>query len=166
VLRGAATTELEVRFRPLLVGACDATLKLECPELGLHEWGLKLAGAAVNPERGLAFSVPLGGRGAQAFRFTHYLQERAEYRCYFRSAAAGSGGGGGGGGAGGGAGGSSVGFDAPATVVAPAAAGPGGVCGGAAPRGALGAAGSLTARGHIKLVEVNPRRLVRTARTA
>mgnify|MGYP001811241453 CR=1 FL=1 len=68
VLKGGATMELDVRYRPLLVGAADATLRLECPELGLYEWGLRLAGTAVNPERGLAFSVPLGGREAQVFR--------------------------------------------------------------------------------------------------
>lgn len=69
VLKAGATTELEVRYRPLLVGAADAALRLECAELGLYEWGLRLAGTAVNPERGLAFSVPLGGREAQVFRW-------------------------------------------------------------------------------------------------
>jgi len=140
-LRAGATTELEVRHRPLLVGATDAALRLESPELGLYEWGLRLAGTAVNPERALTFSVPLGGREAQVFRFTHFLAERTEYRVGFRSttgATGGSGGGaaggggrrssvaadGGGGGKGEGAGG--AGFDAVAAITAPPATGPGG----------------------------------------
>ena len=65
VLKASATTELEVRHRPLLVGAGDAALRLECPELGLYEWALKLAGAPVAPERGLVFAAPLGGRDTQ-----------------------------------------------------------------------------------------------------
>lgn len=51
-------------------------------------------------------------------RFTHFLQEKAEYRCSFKSTE-------GGGGGRGSEGLSSAGFDAPSTVVAPAATGPG-----------------------------------------
>lgn len=76
ILKSSATTELELRYRPLLVGNSEATLKLESPELGLYEWALRLGGTAINPERSLAFSVPLGGRETQVFRFTHFLQVR------------------------------------------------------------------------------------------
>lgn len=65
VLPPQATTSLEVRFRPLLVGSSDATLKLDSTELGLYEWKLKLTGAATIPERPLVFSVPLGTREVQ-----------------------------------------------------------------------------------------------------
>lgn len=61
------TTELEVRHRPLVVGNWEGSLKLESVELGLYEWGLKLAGAPVAPERGLVFAVPLGGRDVQVW---------------------------------------------------------------------------------------------------
>jgi hydrocephalus-inducing protein len=133
VLRARATTELEVRHRPLLVGSSEGAVRLECAELGCYEWGLRLAGTAVNPERSLAFSAPLGGRDTQPLRFTHFLGDRAEYRCGFKSAAAAGAagrqrGGGGGGGdveGGNGSGGTGAGFDAPTTVVAPAATGPG-----------------------------------------
>jgi hypothetical protein len=122
------------------VGACEGTLRLDSPELGAFEWSLRLAGTAVGPERGLAFSVALGGRETRVFRFTHFLPEKAEYRCSLKSAAGGGGGGGGGdggstrgrsaggGGEGGGGGGGAAaasGFDVPATVVALGAAGPG-----------------------------------------
>ena len=138
VLRASATTELEVRHRPLLVGASEGALRLECRELGAYEWALRLAGTAVGPERGLAFAVPLGGRETQLFRFTHFAPERAEYRCAFAGGGGGGGAAGAGAGAGAGAAGSSgrrssaagadsgdapgagaAGFDAPPVVVAP-----------------------------------------------
>lgn len=65
VLPPGVTTPLEVRFRPLLVGSSDATLKLDSTELGLYEWKLKLTGAPTIPEKPLAFSVPLGTREVQ-----------------------------------------------------------------------------------------------------
>jgi hydrocephalus-inducing protein len=54
-----------VGYRPLLVSASEATLQIESPELGLFEWGLKLAGLSTNPERSLTFNVPLGSRETQ-----------------------------------------------------------------------------------------------------
>jgi hydrocephalus-inducing protein len=68
VLAANSTMALEVRFRPLLVGSSDAVLRLDSPELGLHEWRLKLTGAPTNPGRSLAFSVPLGTRDTQVRR--------------------------------------------------------------------------------------------------
>lgn len=85
VLRANASTDVEVRYRPLVVGASEATLKLESAELGLFEWGLRLAGTPTNPERSLGFNVPLGGRETQVFRFTHWLDEKADYKVSFKS---------------------------------------------------------------------------------
>lgn len=65
MLAAGSTTPLEVRFRPLLVGASEAVLRLDSPELGLYEWRLRLTGAPTNPGRSLAFSVPLGTRDTQ-----------------------------------------------------------------------------------------------------
>ncbi|EFJ42226.1 hypothetical protein VOLCADRAFT_67248 [Volvox carteri f. nagariensis] len=85
LLRAGSTTEIEVRYRPLVVGHSEALFRLDSPELGLFEWALKLAGTPTNPERSLAFNVPLGGRETQIFRFTHWLDERAEYKVSFKS---------------------------------------------------------------------------------
>ncbi|KAG2489301.1 hypothetical protein HYH03_012133 [Edaphochlamys debaryana] len=85
VIKGGATAEVEVRYRPLVVGSSEATLKLECPELGVFEWGLRLAGTPTNLERALVFNVPLGGRETQIFRFTHWLDEKADYKVSFKS---------------------------------------------------------------------------------
>lgn len=65
VLPPGVTTPVEVRFRPLLVGSSENTLKLDSTELGLYEWKLKLTGAPTIPERPLAFNVPLGTREVQ-----------------------------------------------------------------------------------------------------
>lgn len=65
VLPPGVTTPLEVRFRPLLVGSSEASLKLDSTELGLYEWKLKLTGAPTIPEKPLTFSVPLGNREVQ-----------------------------------------------------------------------------------------------------
>ncbi|WIA13448.1 hypothetical protein OEZ85_007028 [Tetradesmus obliquus] len=117
VLAAGSTTPLEVRFRPLLVGASEAVLCLDSPELGLYEWRLRLTGAPTNPGRSLAFGVPLGTRDTQVFRFTHWLPEKTDYKCSFKSSGSTT------------SGGnllSSSGFDVPVTVTAPAA-GPTGV---------------------------------------
>lgn len=111
-----------VSYRPLLVGEQEGSLKIESPELGVYEWGLKLVGVATNPEKALAFSVPLGGRETQVFRFTHFLEDKADYKISFASqaaAAAAAGVGKGGKGAAGGVGGSA--FEAGAQVSAPPA---------------------------------------------
>lgn len=68
VLPPKVTTPLEVRFRPLLLGSSEASLKLDSAELGLYEWKLKLTGAPTMPERPLTFSVPLGTREVQVRR--------------------------------------------------------------------------------------------------
>jgi hypothetical protein len=65
VLSPGVTTSLDIRFRPLLVGSSEASLRLDSTELGLYEWKLKLTGAPTIPERPLTFSVPLGTREVQ-----------------------------------------------------------------------------------------------------
>jgi hydrocephalus-inducing protein len=82
VLPPDSVTPVTVSFRPLLVGEAEATLKLECPELGVYEWGLKLRGASTPPEKAITFNVPLGVREAQTFRFMHYLEEKADYKVW------------------------------------------------------------------------------------
>ena len=90
-----SVVQVEVAYRPLLVSeATDASLKLESAELGLFEWGLRLAGLSTNPERSLAYSVPLGSRETQVFRFNHWLNDKADYKCSFRGTEGGGGGGG------------------------------------------------------------------------
>ena len=71
VLAANTTTSLEVCYRPLLVGSSEAKLLLESPELGQYEWGLRITGAAGNPERSLGFSVPLGMRETQVGNWQH-----------------------------------------------------------------------------------------------
>lgn len=73
VLPPLSTTALDVHFRPLLVGSSDASLRLDSAELGSYEWALRLTGASTNPERSLAFSVPLGTRDTHVR--AHVLQE-------------------------------------------------------------------------------------------
>ncbi len=80
-----SVAQVEVGYRPLLVSESEATLKIDSPELGLYEWGLKLAGISTNPERSLAFNVPLGSRETQVFRFTHWLEDKADYKCTFKA---------------------------------------------------------------------------------
>ncbi len=65
VLRAGSTSEVEVQYRPLLVGPSEGSLKLESAELGVFEWVLKLVGVATNQERTIGFSVPLGSRETQ-----------------------------------------------------------------------------------------------------
>jgi hypothetical protein len=65
VLAAGSSTTMEVCFRPLLVGTTDASLRLDSQELGQYEWKMKLTGVPTNPERSLAFNVPLGSRDTQ-----------------------------------------------------------------------------------------------------
>ena len=77
--------QVEVAYRPLIVSEpADAVLRIESAELGLFEWKLKLAGLSTNPERSLAYNVPLGSRETQVFRFTHWLDDKADYKCSFK----------------------------------------------------------------------------------
>lgn len=84
-LPARGSVDVEVKFRPLVVGPAEASLKLECTELGLFEWTLKLAGLPTAPERPLAFSCALGSKETQAFRFTHWLEDKADYKVAFKS---------------------------------------------------------------------------------
>jgi hydrocephalus-inducing protein len=80
VLPPYSVTPITVSYRPLLVGEAEAALKLECPELGAYEWGLKLRGASTPPEKAITFNAPLGVRETHVFRFMHYLEEKADYK--------------------------------------------------------------------------------------
>ena len=67
VLRANSMTDVDVRYRPLLVGSSTAQLRLECAELGVYDWQLQLLGVQTNPERTLTFNVPLGSRETQVW---------------------------------------------------------------------------------------------------
>ncbi|KAK9824158.1 hypothetical protein WJX72_008157 [[Myrmecia] bisecta] len=85
VLKPKAATDIEVAYRPLLVGESTVMLRLTSKELGSYEYSLKLKGALTGPERSLTFSVPLGSSETQTYRFMHWLGEKAEYKCAFRN---------------------------------------------------------------------------------
>lgn len=68
LLKGNSSVDIDIKYRPLNVGEASASLKMECPELGLYEYGLRLAGLPTNSERSMTFNAPLGSREAQVFR--------------------------------------------------------------------------------------------------
>ena len=77
---------VDVTYRPVVVESIeDATLTLSCEALGAYPYALRLSSTPAGPERGLAFSVPLGSRETKAMKFTHYLDEKAEYACAFQT---------------------------------------------------------------------------------
>eukprot|EP00798_Chlamydomonas_sp_ICE-L_P006741 gene6741-3411_t len=84
-LKAKSLTSVEVSYRPLLVTESEAPLVLESPELGEFKWQCKLIGLATNPERSMTFNVPLGGSEAQTFRFTHWTEDKPEYKCTFKN---------------------------------------------------------------------------------
>lgn len=65
VLPANETLELEVPYRPLLVGEAEASLKLSSKALGGYEYLLKLRGTAAGPEGNLTINVPLGSSETQ-----------------------------------------------------------------------------------------------------
>ena len=81
--------QVEVTYRPLLVGESKGSVTLESPELGIFKWDTELQGVPTPPENGLTFSIPLGGSDTQVFRFTHWLGDKADYKCSFRGGGAG-----------------------------------------------------------------------------
>lgn len=87
-LAAKSTTDVTVSYRPLLVGSKDARLTLSSKELGVYEYSLKLQGMDVIPERSVGFSVPLGARDTQVYRFTHWSDQACVYTCSFASGAA------------------------------------------------------------------------------
>ncbi|CAD7699389.1 unnamed protein product [Ostreobium quekettii] len=84
-LKPAGVCEVQLAYRPLLVAEKKAALVLKCEELGVYEYELSLKGVPAGPEQSLSFSVPLGSQETQMFRFTHWLNSKVEYKCYFRS---------------------------------------------------------------------------------
>lgn len=79
-LAPGTTTHIPLSFRPLLVASEDAVLQIDGGEVGPYEWPLKLAGLSTNPDKALMFTVPLGGRDTQVYRFTHWLEDKADYK--------------------------------------------------------------------------------------
>ena len=65
VLPANDTVEVEVPYRPLLVGEAEASLKLSSKALGGYEYLLKLKGTAAGPEGNLTINVPLGSSETQ-----------------------------------------------------------------------------------------------------
>lgn len=79
------TTDVAVQYRPLLVGTSEASLSLQSKELGTYDFALKLVALDITPERSVGFSVPLGARDTQVYRFTHWSDQKCDYSCTFAS---------------------------------------------------------------------------------
>lgn len=84
VLRPRSVQEVEVKYRPLLVGDKEATLNLQCADLGLFEYKLQLRGVPTGPERGLEFNVPLGSSETKRVAFMNWFEGKADYICTFQ----------------------------------------------------------------------------------
>lgn len=80
-----SSAKVPVAYRPVLPGEKDATLTAVSHELGKFVFTLKLSATPPGPERALTFTVPLGSKQTLPFKFTHYLQKKAEYSCSFSS---------------------------------------------------------------------------------
>ena len=81
----AISRPVDVTYRPVVVESIeDATLTLSC-EAGAYPYALRLSSTPAGPERGSRFSVPLGSRETKAMKFTHYLDDKAEYACAFQT---------------------------------------------------------------------------------
>lgn len=76
---------IEVSYRPLLVGEDEARVSFTCRELGLYKYRLRMRGTPPPLDNSISFSVSLGGRQVLPFRFTHWLDAKAEYSCRFAS---------------------------------------------------------------------------------
>jgi len=85
VVKAGESSDVELVYRPLVVGKEDAKLTLSCDELGVFEWDLVLSGTMAGMERALTFNVPLGQRAVSYFRFNHFLDEKATYSCQFET---------------------------------------------------------------------------------
>lgn len=82
-LRPGADTQIEIKYRPLLVTETASSLTLASAELGDYAYDLKLQGSNAGLERSIAFNVPLGTKETKAFRFMHFHQDKCEYTCKF-----------------------------------------------------------------------------------
>lgn len=83
-LKGSTSTNIQVSYRPLIVGDRTTSLSFTCKELGTYTYDVKLKGIPAAAERSLTFNVPLGNEESQAFRFTHWCKEKCEYKCFFK----------------------------------------------------------------------------------
>jgi len=79
----AGTTEgtFEVRYRPLVPSETLVELSLQCTELGLYKYDLKLNSTTAGTERSLNFKSPLGASQVQTFRFKSFCTEATTFTC-------------------------------------------------------------------------------------
>lgn len=84
VLKPHSTTDVEVKFRPLVLVDKEASLIFKSPDLGDYEWRLHLKSVPTGPERGIEFSVPLGSGETKKFRFTNWFEGKTEYTAAFK----------------------------------------------------------------------------------
>lgn len=80
-----SSTSAQIAYRPVVEEEKDVLLTLSSNELGKFPYTLRLSATAPGPEQALSFTVPLGRRQSQPFKFVHYLQKKAEYSCTFSS---------------------------------------------------------------------------------
>eukprot|EP00884_Botryococcus_braunii_P008669 jgi/Botrbrau1/17803/Bobra.0127s0052.1 len=77
--------QMDVAFRPLLVGASTSQLQLTSSELGTYIYNLQLNGLSPPPAAPVSFTASLGTAQTQVYRFTHWLPDKAKYTCTFES---------------------------------------------------------------------------------
>ncbi len=67
-----------IEYRPLKMEKdVDATLVINCKELGEYRYALKLFSAPTSSERSMAFRATLGRSQSQVFRFRHFSKEKS-----------------------------------------------------------------------------------------
>ncbi len=77
-MSGAAETNIEVEFRPLVVRRdYSADLVVQCEGLGEYRFKLLLNSTEAGLERSIHFKAPLGGTQSKMFRFSSYLTSAA-----------------------------------------------------------------------------------------
>ncbi|KAJ3022533.1 hypothetical protein HKX48_005950 [Thoreauomyces humboldtii] len=72
---------LPIDFLPLQARETVSRLTLQCGELGVYQYDLKLIANAAGPERSLHYKVGLGGNQTQTFRFLSFAKAKTEYVC-------------------------------------------------------------------------------------
>ena len=71
-------------YLPLKVGEITGRLTLNCSELGLYQYELRLVATRPPPERPVHFTTHLGSSQLQQCRFVSYARGRTEYICKVR----------------------------------------------------------------------------------
>ena len=72
-------------YLPLKVGEITGRLTLNCSELGLYQYELRLVATRPPPERPVHFTTHLGSSQLQQCRFVSYARGRTEYICKVRT---------------------------------------------------------------------------------